>query len=81
MSPTCCRGCGLASGASAAFGAVQRAATKTKGNRCDVLAHADEGERDTIPVASSVTLRDRQLEWVNHRMQSRIEKLRDSKIE
>ena len=34
-----------------------------------------------IPVASSVTLSDRQLERVNNRMQSRIEKLRDSKIE
>jgi hypothetical protein len=54
---------------------------ENEGQSLDVLAHADEGERDTIPVASSVTLRDRQLEWVNHRMQSRIEKLRDSKIE
>jgi len=68
-----------ASGASAVFAAAQRAATKTNGNLCDVLAHADEGERDTIPVASSVTLSDRQLERVNNRTQSRIEKLRDSK--
>lgn len=53
------------------------AATKTNGNLCTVLAHADEGERDMIPVSPSMTFSERQLEP----MQSRIEKLRDSKIE
>lgn len=44
-------------------------------------AHADEEERDMIPVPPSVKLNDEDLETLGNQMQSRIEQLRNSKIE
>jgi hypothetical protein len=41
-------------------------------------AHADEEERDMIPVPPSVKITDAELEELGHQMATRIEQLRDS---
>lgn len=41
-------------------------------------AHADEEERDMIPVPASVKITDAELEELGHQMAARIEELRDS---
>lgn len=43
-------------------------------------AHADEEERDMIPVPSSVTITDDELVTLGEKMASRIEELRGSKV-
>ncbi len=44
-------------------------------------AHADEEERDMIPVPASVKLSDEDLDVLGSQMQSRIEELRNSKVQ